>query len=64
MFSTIDSTMIRQHPSRKKKLFVAFIDFLKAFDTVDRQSLWVILESSGISGKRFNNLQAMYSSVA
>ena len=39
----------------KKKTYIAFIDFWSTFDTVDRQSLWLILQSVVVP-KKFANL--------
>jgi hypothetical protein len=38
---------------KKKKLFAAFIDFEKAFDTVWRDALWSKLLINNINGKMF-----------
>ena len=43
-----------------KKLFVAFIDFRKAYDTVDRENLFYRLSKLGISGIFLNNIKALY----
>ena len=48
---------------RKSKLYVAFIDYQKAFDTVDRDKLWVILQKINTSTKMLNMLKGIYSSV-
>ena len=32
-------------------MLVAFIDFAKAYDKVDRGKLWVLLEKLGINGR-------------
>ena len=45
------------------KVYVAFIDFKKAYDTVNRKLLWSILFKTGIQGKMFKMLKAMYSTV-
>ena len=39
---------------KKKKLFCAFVDFKKAFNTVWRSGLWIKLISFRITGKLFN----------
>ena len=44
----------------KKKLFAAFIDYSKAYDTVDRDKLFERLKSIGINGIFLKNLIAMY----
>ena len=44
----------------KGKLYTAFIDFKKAYDTVDREILFKTLKQMGISGLFLNNIKAMY----
>ena len=41
-------------------LYIAFIDFEKAFDSLHRESLWKILRSYGIPQKLVNVIQALY----
>ena len=48
---------------RGGKVYVAFIDYKKAFDTVDRDKLWETLEKRKTSSKMVNILKAMYFSV-
>ena len=48
---------------RHRKLYVAFIDFRKAFDGIARNKLWPILRKNGINGKMFNALKSMYEIV-
>ena len=55
-YSTIDHiftlfALIKKQLSNNQKLYVAFIDFQKAFDLVDRNLLWSILKKHGIQGK-------------
>ena len=45
---------------RGGKVYVAFIDYKKAFDTVDRDKLWETLEKIKTSSKMVNILKAMY----
>ena len=37
-----------------------FIDFKKAFDLVDRNTLWLILKKNGIRGKMYKAVKSMY----
>ena len=46
-----------------RKLYVAFIDFEKAFDSINRNLLWPILLKNGIKGKLFRCIKSMYSNV-
>ena len=45
------------------KVYVCFVDFKKAFDTVNRGVLWNVLRKLGIGGKMLCMLQSMYKSV-
>ena len=45
-----------------KRLYTCFIDFRKAFDTVDREALIYKLSALGIQGKFLNCLKHMYQS--
>ena len=46
-----------------RKLYVAFIDFQKCFDTINRNILWPILTKNGIYGKLSKCIRSMYESV-
>ena len=66
--STVDHIFILhavvcKHLKKNKKLYVAFVDFCKAFDTVKRNVLWNVLLKLYLCGNMFNTLRAMYSSV-
>ena len=69
-FSTIDHiftlySMVnnRLHGQKRGKLYVAFIDFKKAFDTVDRKVLWESMKEEGISSKMINMIKGIYNTV-
>ena len=47
----------------KNKLFAAFIDFNKAYDTVDRKKRIEQLKTLGINGLFTRNINAMYSKM-
>ena len=66
-FSTIDQiyaliTIIRKclFCSRKGKLYVVFVDYMKAFDSVNRDKLWQILKKIKTSPKMLNMLKGIY----
>ena len=46
--------------SKKEKVFAAFIDLRKAFDTVWRDGLFYKMLLNGINGKTFNIIRSMY----
>ena len=41
---------LKKQESSKKKIYFCFIDYAKAFDCVDHNKLWKILEKKGIPG--------------
>jgi hypothetical protein len=42
---------------------VAFVDFKKAFDSVNRNTLWNVLRQSGVNGKLYKAVRAVYDQV-
>ena len=48
----------------KQRLFVAFIDFRKAFDKVNRELLLLKLQRLGIKGLLYENIKQMYHSIS
>jgi len=48
----------------KRKLYAAFVDFRKAYDSVNRSLLWVAIHEAGVKGKMFDMLRNMYSKVS
>jgi len=68
-YSTIDKacvlqTFICKSLSRKRdKLFVAFIDFQTAFDSVRRDKLWHSLSAVGLKGKLLKVTKGLYDNV-
>ena len=45
-------------------LMVAFIDFSKAYDRIDRGKLWKSLETMGVSSKFLSFLQSLYAGTS
>ena len=46
--------------SKNKKLFCAFVDYSKAFDSVNRAALWQKLVSCNITGDCLRIIESMY----
>ena len=66
-YSTIDHIYTLQimasnclYGSKRSKLYAAFIDFQKAFDSINRDKLWETLEKIGVSTKMLEMLKAIY----
>ena len=59
LYATIQKCVNR----RKGKLYVAFVDFRKAFDSVKHDKLIECLKNEGIKGRFFAALKAMYDSL-
>ena len=64
-YSTIDHVfvlhcLIDLYLSQRKRLYCAFVDYKKAFDLVDRASLWSKLISSNINGKIMRVIYNLY----
>ena len=55
--------MVQRQPLRNQKLYVAFIDFRKAFDVIAHCKLWPVLSRTGIKGIMLQTIQSMYTIV-
>ena len=53
--------IVEQAIEWNSNLFLCFIDFEKAFDIVNRDTLWKIMRSYGIPSKLIRIIKAMYS---
>ena len=64
-YSTIDHVLalVQKKLLSHGKLYVCFIDFKKAFDLVDRNTLWLILKKNGIRGKMYKAVKSMHEDV-
>lgn len=64
--STVDAIFALQYiiskplSTKKKRLYCCFVDFRKAFDFVDRVSLWYKLIKLGIRGKFLKVIKGLY----
>ena len=67
-YSTVDHifslhAMVVRQFSRNRKLYVAFVDFRKCFDSIDRKALFIVLERNGIQGKMLHAIKGIYENV-
>ena len=56
-------TLITEYIRNKGRLYATFIDFKKAYDTVNRETLLRNLKECGIGGKMWNNIKSIYQTV-
>jgi hypothetical protein len=63
IFTLVSIIRNRFNNARGGKVYAAFIDYRKAFDTVDREKLWHTLDKIETSTKLLNLLKPMYRSV-
>ena len=61
--STLITSIIETRKKARKQTYCAFIDFQKAFDTVDRDILWHKLQSIGLKDKLFAAIKGLYDKV-
>ena len=52
--------IVDKHLMVNKKVFCAFVDLEKAYDSVVRSKLWDVLKDYGVDGSLLRTMQAMY----
>ena len=67
-YSTVDHiftlhAIIDMYLHKKERLYCAFVDYKKAFDLIDRTSLWMKLISHGINGNIVNAIYNLYANA-
>ena len=67
-YSTVDNAFIlnsfvQKYLGKRRKVYVAFIDYRKAFYSVNRSVLWKLLCKNGIIGKMLVIFQGIYEDV-
>ena len=66
--STIDAIFILQYLiqrrlKNKKRFYCCFVDYKKAFEFVNRQTLWFKLIQQGVDGKMLTIIRSLYNEV-
>ena len=54
------NSVIESFLSTRKRLYCCFVDFTRAFDTVNRQYLWYKLRMQGVGSKLLKIIQSLY----
>ena len=67
--STVDHiftlyAMITKQLSMNRKLYVAFVDYSRCYDTINKNALFTVLERNGISGNFLDCIKSIYASVS
>lgn len=69
-YATIDHiftlfSMVQKQFQMNRKLYVAFVDFQKAFDSINREALWNVLKRTGLSphSNLFKSITSIYHTV-
>ena len=57
------TTILRNKIAEKINIYSCFVDFAKAFDSVNHEILWVVLKSNGLHGKFLNIIKDMYKNL-
>lgn len=52
--------LCEKYLEKGKGIFWAFMDLEKAYDRIDRDALWVVLEGYGVGGKLLNGVKSFY----
>ena len=63
IFTLVSMVKRKLNCRRGGKVYVPFVDYKKAFDTVDRDKLWETLEKLKTSSKMIDMIKAIYTSV-
>ena len=58
------TSIIETRKAKHGNTFVAFIDFKKAYDSIDRRKLWSKISSMGIGTKILSTLKGIYENVS
>ena len=68
-YSTMDNAFVlytvvsKYFNMKRKSLYIAFIDFQKAFDSVNRSILYNVLQKNGLKENLYKSIHSIYRSV-
>ncbi len=52
--------LVEEYLGKDKKLYAAFMDLEKAYDRVNREALWSVLQICDVGGQLLKGIQAFY----
>ncbi len=52
--------LVKEYLGKDEKLYAAFMDLEMAYDRVDREALWSVLEIYSVGGQLLKGIQAYY----
>ncbi len=52
--------LVEKYLEKDRKLFAAFMDLEKAYDTADRKGQWDTLRVNGVGGKFFEGIKSFF----
>lgn len=52
--------IIEKYREHQKPLYIAFIDYQKAFDTISHSSIWDSLKEQGVDDRYINTIKSIY----
>lgn len=54
------NNIVQRKSQKRSKVYVLFVDLKAAFDRIDREKLWRIMEEKGIDNKMIGRVKKMY----
>ena len=58
------NAIIQNRINWKQSTYVCFVDFRKAFDSVNRKSLWYKVSKAGVNGRMLSAIKSLYNDVS
>ena len=53
-------SIVEKYLEKKRDVFVAFMDLEKAYDRVDRDAMWRVLQMYGVNGRLIEAIKGFY----
>ena len=53
-------SIVEKYLEKKREVYVAFMDLEKAYDRVDREAMWRVLQMYGVNGRLIEAIKGFY----